>query len=172
MKKVWIIIGLFIVFAVSCKSKSASVIPIKEMKFIMWDMLSADSWYTELSAKDTMARIRKENLNLYQKVFDIHKTDKEQFYASYRYYSSHPDEMKILMDSVNAYGTRLRDSITKANMPKPVPAVAAKPTDTLKAIRPVADTSKNVKKTDTLKPVMPAINNPRVFKKGFIKKQV
>ena len=87
------------------------------MKAIMWDMVCADELYAESATKDSTLKIKKDNFRLYQQVFAIHKISKNTFYSSYRYYQSHPDEYKILMDSLQAYGTLQKNKPIKP-MPK------------------------------------------------------
>jgi len=156
MKKCLIILITAATCVTACKSKK-EIIPVKEMKFVMWDMLVADAWFGDWSMKDSTIRANKENLNLYQKVFDMHHVTKDAFYTSYKYYSSHPDEMKILMDSVNAYGGRLRDSATKANEPKPVPAPV-----------PTKAAKDSTKAKDTVKPVLPNMKASKILRKDLL----
>ena len=90
------------------------------MKVVMWDMLLADNWYAQTAMKDSTAQKTKKNVLLYQEVFSQHSITKEQFYTSYNYYQTHTKEMTILLDSLEAYGTRAR------NKPEPKPATPLK----------------------------------------------
>lgn len=85
------------------------VIPIDTMKYITWDMLKADEWFSRLSLKDSMAAARKADVNMYEAVFKVHKVSSERFFNSYRYYEAHPIEYKALLDSVNALIDRYRE---------------------------------------------------------------
>jgi hypothetical protein len=136
-----IIAFMIVALIISCKSKEKEIISLPEMKLVMWDMLNADALYNQIIIKDSTARINKENLRFYQDVFNIHHITKERFYNSYRFYASHPDNMKILIDSLNAYGGRMRAIEDSIQMRKDKAApLAIKPDSAakkLKAIDPV-----------------------------------
>ena len=100
-----ICIPLFL-FACKAKSDNKSVLPINTMKLVLWDILKADEWYTQTTIRDTLHKRVNENFLYYEEVYKIHHTNKEQFYHSYKFYETHPDQFKILIDSVVAYGDR------------------------------------------------------------------
>lgn len=82
------------------------VIPIDKMKFIMYDVLSAQEMaQSVVNAKDTTA-VKNKTFELYEQVFAIHKITREDFDRSFKFYEAHPDKIKILFDSVTAFGTR------------------------------------------------------------------
>ena len=91
---------------VSCTQKN---IPLNKMKVIVWDMACADELYIEKMQKDSSLIKQKENIRLYEQVFLVHKISKDEFYSSYKFYQEHADQYKILIDSVQAYGTRQRN---------------------------------------------------------------
>jgi len=108
---------LFIsIIVFSCGKSHNSVLSIDEMKPIIWDMLNADNWYMQTSMMDTSFQNKKKNIIFYDKIFKQYDITKEQFYKSYSYYELHPVKMKILLDSVESYGTR-----AKMNLDKPIP---------------------------------------------------
>jgi hypothetical protein len=78
----------------------------------MWDMITADAWMKQQFPIDSIVDSTKRNIALYNKVFSLNKISKEDYYASYNYYKAHPNEMKILLDSVAAFGIRKRDTLT------------------------------------------------------------
>jgi len=107
MRRYW---PYFIVLVISfaCGKNTKSVLPVNEMKIVMWDMMNADNWYNSITLKDSMALKDKRNVALYQQVFKTHQITQEQFYNSYHHYELHPDEMKILFDSLESYATKQR----------------------------------------------------------------
>jgi len=108
---------LFIsIIGFSCGKSHNSVLSIDEMKPIIWDMLNADNWYMQTSIMDTSFQNKRKNIIFYDKIFKQYDITKEQFYKSYSYYELHPVKMKILLDSVESYGTR-----AKMNLDKPIP---------------------------------------------------
>lgn len=90
------------------------IIPISEMKLIVWDIMKADEYYSRLSANDTANRYHNENLRLYDQLFRSYKITREKFYQSYKYYASHPAAFKVLIDSVDAVSRRERDKLNKS----------------------------------------------------------
>jgi len=104
-----VITSLFILSLLSaCSSKGKippDVLNINTMKPIVWDMISTEQ---NIVASDPV-RIDSFKLPLiagYEKVFAVHKIDKNTFYKSFDFYEAHPDLLKVLMDSVSSYGMR------------------------------------------------------------------
>ncbi len=101
-----------IIFVFACKKKSddKDILAINDMKTIVWDMTLADEWFNQIPNTDSLHKTRNMNIQLYEQVFASHNTTKKSFYTSYQYYQLHPDKMKILIDSVSAYGERIKNS--------------------------------------------------------------
>ena len=111
---------IFIAAAIACGKNHSSVLAINDMKTVMWDMLNADSWYAQTTMRDTTGKLYKKNIEWYQQIFLQHDITKEQFYKSYNYYEASPAKMKLLMDSIEAYGTRTKialDHVPAKQMP-------------------------------------------------------
>ena len=106
------LIMLLIVTVFACKKKSddSKTLAINDMKTIIWDMTLADEWFNQISNTDSLHKNRKMNIQLYEQVFASHNITKKNFYISYKYYQLHPDKMKILIDSVSAYGDRIKNN--------------------------------------------------------------
>ncbi len=112
MRKIFACCSL--IFLLSCNSSNSKqndqqIIPINEMKNIVWDMFKADEYYVRISTKDTLDKLQTGNLKLYDQVFTSYGISKKKFYNSYRYYQSHPDLFKTLIDSVDALSKRQRE---------------------------------------------------------------
>ena len=107
---------LFCLPIFGCRNSHTAILSITEMKPIIWDMLNADNWYLQTSLIDTSFRNKKANIVYYNKIFQQYDITKDQFYNSYSFYELHPEKMKILLDSVEAYGNR-----EKMNLDKPFP---------------------------------------------------
>jgi hypothetical protein len=113
MRKI-IAIGILVCFSLTaCKHTDAGKqpLPVQTMKLVMWDMLKADEWYLVRSLKDSTLRTKKENIQLFEQVFQIHGITRDRFYSSYRYYEAHPLEMKVLIDSIDLYAGRERNKV-------------------------------------------------------------
>lgn len=86
------------------------IFPVDRMKVIMFDVISAQEMAQVVANKDTTAA-RQKTFELYQQVFDIYKINREDFFKSFTYYEGHPDQLKVLTDSLYAYGTRKRQEL-------------------------------------------------------------
>lgn len=84
----------------------AEIIPPKEMQEILWDVIRAEALSAEFARKDSTLNEVAETKVLTQKVFEIHKIDSALFDKSYKWYTSHPDVMKIIFDSLNTQNQR------------------------------------------------------------------
>jgi hypothetical protein len=95
----------------SCKSKNStsSILPLDTMRVVIFDFLIADEWHNARVVKDTTEKKFKNSFKMYQEVLDIHKITKGKFDSSFTYYTEHPDKMKILIDTVNSYITKMKD---------------------------------------------------------------
>jgi hypothetical protein len=123
MKRIVFIIATLAAVIIGCKNSRvpASVLPLDSMKIVMFDFLVADQWNNTRMATDTTFIRAKNNLKSYQQVLAIHHITKTVFDSSLSYYEQRPDMFKILIDSVNTYGSRLRDSLAaKPSSPTPL----------------------------------------------------
>ena len=125
-----IIAGLLcIVLIVGCSEKDSipsGVLGKEEMGSILWDMMQADQYASSYLIKDTAkVNLKMETLKLYEEVFRLHKTTREEFRKSFQFYQDHPDITRVLFDSLIARGNRMRsESYTHSSAPPPsVPAV-------------------------------------------------
>lgn len=84
----------------------------------MWDMVTADALVQQQFALDSITNSTKKNIAYYNKIFALNNVSKDEYYDSYNYYTQHPNEMKILLDSLSAFGIRLRDSTNNKKVSK------------------------------------------------------
>jgi hypothetical protein len=100
-----LMISVFI--ACGDKEKSENIIPKPQMEKIIWDLVQADEFVQSFMLKDTnKININAERYKLYEQVFRLHNTTKEQFKKSYDYYASRPSEGKVIFDSLSAKANR------------------------------------------------------------------
>ena len=131
--------SFLLLLLLSCSSNGLpkGVLPSDQMEAVMWDMIQADQYYHEYILKDSLKRdIRSDRFKLYDRVFQIHKTTRENFDKSYAYYSAHPKLMKEIFDSLSDKGSRKLQDLYK-------PAI--KPMDT-------STENKIKRRMDSLKP--------------------
>lgn len=137
--------GLLIVYAcflfTGCKSRDSipdSILPPKKMQLVLLDLMRADQFLADyVLNKDSSLDRKTESIKLYQKIFLIHKINKEIFQKSFSFYRSHPAFLKVIMDSLS-------------KTPELVPGKINKP-------QPVSDTTLKLKKDslsrDTTRPL-------------------
>jgi hypothetical protein len=96
--------GIFLLFALflSCseKEQKQDILPEKEMREVMWDMMRADQYVAAFLLKDSTRNKKAESIKLYEEIFRIHKITREQFKTSFDYYSAQPDLFRPIIDSL------------------------------------------------------------------------
>ena len=108
--KVFLII-IVIVFITGCANnptKKTAILAKEKMQVVLWDIIQANSYTEHFVVKDTLNNVEVENVKMQQKIFMLHNTSREEFYRSYNYYSSRPEMMKTLLDSITIKGERGR----------------------------------------------------------------
>ena len=96
---------LCLLIMISCSEKQEvipkDVLPPQQMEAVFWDYLQADA-YGALLQFDTVKEDTVLNLQMQEVIFKHHKTSKEQFYRSYKYYIGRPKLMEVIIDSMLA----------------------------------------------------------------------
>ncbi len=108
-----IITGMLFLLLSCGSSAKKDILPVNSMKQVVWDMMKADEWFAKTNMKDTLAKKKREDIRLYEQVFTVHHITREQFYTSYRYYETHPESLKELLDSVEALSTREQQKLSQ-----------------------------------------------------------
>jgi len=106
----------FILLAAGCGKSDLpkDLLPPDKMQAVYWDYLKADIFVNEFVRRDSTRNLETESARYQNQVFQLHKTDRKQFYSSYNYYMHHPELMKPLLDSMIEKGqneNKLRDTI-------------------------------------------------------------
>lgn len=109
--------GLWLIM--SCGSKDAlpkDVMPREKMQVVMYDLMrSTEFLNTYVFSKDSNINKQAESQKWHDKVFEIHKISRADFERSFTYYKTHPELMRVLMDSLN------QKEVTAANTAAPIP---------------------------------------------------
>ena len=91
----------------------------------MWDMIQADEYASFYIVKDSTKNLKQETLKLYSKVFSLHKVSSDDFGRSYDYYKGNPAMEKELLDSLQTYGNKMRETnFQKHRLTLPVQPIA------------------------------------------------
>jgi hypothetical protein len=113
MKKV---ISIGIVFLVACSAKQSdkgAILPITTMQQTVFQLMQVDEYLSRQIQNDTTMQPSLEKAQYYQRVFNLNKVDRAQFYTTMAYLDKHPVEMKRLMDSVEALSKREKLELLK-----------------------------------------------------------
>lgn len=110
----WLFFVLLMLSVVIGCGKNArdEVLPQPKMEKVVWDVVQADEFIQAFVLKDSnKVDVSAERNKLYEQVFKLNKTSREQFRKSYQYYLSHPEKNRLLFDSLAAKANRrLQDS--------------------------------------------------------------
>jgi hypothetical protein len=120
MKAVSFLLIVFILTACSSSPVPKGILPPTQMQEVVFDLIKADEFINNFAVKDTNINIRTKRISLYEQVFNIHKTNKQDFYKSYRYYQQHPDKNKILFDTLHSVANRKKIEESKPKFAKPI----------------------------------------------------
>jgi hypothetical protein len=102
-----LIIFSFLFFSCSNnRSVPADVLSKKEMQAVLWDMMRADEMVNYYTNTDSSYKNLHRNLELYQKVFQLHGTTKDEFRRSMDFYQKHPDILQPVLDSLKTFAER------------------------------------------------------------------
>lgn len=102
----------FVLMASGCSDKDSvpkDVLSHDKMEAVMWDVIQAEQYSANFLVKDTpRLDLKMENLRMYDEIFRLHQTSREQFRKSYQYYMGRADLAQVLFDSLVNKGNRLR----------------------------------------------------------------
>jgi len=103
-----IILSFLLLCFFSCSSDTVpkDIIAPKKMEAVLWDVIMADEVADYYVQKDSTLKALDKHVDLYQKLFSIHKITKEQFRHSMQYYEKRPDLLKPIFDSLQKRSER------------------------------------------------------------------
>ena len=94
------IVFVLLVFSCAIKEKKDKILPENKMREVMWDMIRADQYVTDFLLRDSTKKKKDESVKLYDQIFRLHKTTADEFKKSLAYYSSRPDLLQPIIDSL------------------------------------------------------------------------
>jgi hypothetical protein len=106
MKNLILLAVLFLTACASNKQSKETLLPIATMQKTVWQLMQVDEYLSRQTQADTTIQPNIEKAKYYQRVFNLNKVDRVQFYATMDYLDKHPVELKVLMDSVEALSKR------------------------------------------------------------------
>ena len=118
MKTPLFLISCFLLIACSGKNNvPKEIIQPEKMENILWDVIRAQQLSGEIARRDSAINVVAETKMLVQKVFKIHNITSSAFDQSYQWYTSHPEMMRTVFDSLNAQNQRESDLRSKNEKP-------------------------------------------------------
>lgn len=129
----------------------------EKMQLVMWDVMQADDFVREYMVnRDSTLDDTGEYLNMYERVFRMHGTNREEFARSFKYYREHPALMKEIMDSIyNQFQRQPPLVYMPPSTPQPGVDTANKPATTV-------DTSAIKNRRDSIRRLMLDTNRARI----------
>lgn len=119
MRHIAIIILVLVLAACSSRPVPKNILLPAQMQQVVLDLIKADEYINLYLTRDTAINIRQKRSALYQQVFALHHTTREEFYNSYQYYQQHPDKHKEFFDSLYAEVNRPKEMVQPPKMVKP-----------------------------------------------------
>jgi hypothetical protein len=116
MKFLFSIIFLLGSFSCARKEKQEGILPENKMREVMWDMTRADQYVADFLLKDSTKKKKDESVRLYDEIFRLHKITADEFKKSLAYYSSRPDLLGPIIDSL---ATR-KNEFTSPGVDRPI----------------------------------------------------
>jgi len=113
-----IILSAVCCILISCGKKNAvpaDLLQPSKMQLVFWDIIRADALTNQRQKTYTSPEALTANVQLQKQVFAIHGVTREEFYISLDFYKTHPNIMKVLLDSMIAKAAREKITITTNN---------------------------------------------------------
>jgi hypothetical protein len=112
---------ILLLFFAACSNRTeipGDIIPPDSMRRIMKDIIIAGEYSDQYISKDsTRPDKKKANQELFEAIFKIHHTTREEVKKSLSFYESRPDLNKKIFDSLAADANRRR---TELYLPRPI----------------------------------------------------
>jgi uncharacterized protein DUF4296 len=116
----WVAGCMIILFLGGCTNHTKippGIIGKEKMEKILWDMIQADRYVSSfiMTRNVDSPSVKKEKAAImYEKVFRLNGTTRDQFLKSYKFYLGRPDITKIMFDSISARAERQRGDLYKS----------------------------------------------------------
>ena len=115
------LIFILVISVVGCindKKVPGDIIQQDKMRQLMWDLMRADAYVSDFVMKDSTKNQKTESIILYEQIFQMHSTTREEFKKSLSFYESRPDLLKPITDSLRAEEKKILEKQNEARNPE------------------------------------------------------
>ncbi len=101
---------VFIFGLTACQQKvdNKAVYDKEKMLKVTWDLIKANDFAGQFLFRDTTKNLKLESIALFQKVFALNKTTRDEYLFNYKYYVARPKAFHEIMDSMSVRANRDR----------------------------------------------------------------
>lgn len=99
---------LLAIIACQQKARNQFVYDKEKMLRVTWDLIKANDFVGQFVFKDTTKQLKIESIAMFQKVFALNKTTREEYLFNYKYYVARPAIFHEIMDSMSVRANRDR----------------------------------------------------------------
>jgi hypothetical protein len=110
MRSVSCILMFTLLGLLSCSEEPDGKPALSQMEMVplVYQLMLVDEISLDYQNRDSTRRVDSIRSRKYDQVFDLNQVDYKTFKESYDYYLARPDQLKLIFDSVEAYGNRDR----------------------------------------------------------------
>jgi len=110
MRSVSCILMFTLLGLLSCSEEPDGKPALSQMEMVplVYQLMLVDEISLDYQNRDSTRRMDSIRSRKYDQVFDLNQVDYKTFKESYDYYLARPDQLKLIFDSVEAYGNRDR----------------------------------------------------------------
>ena len=127
MKSIFFLLLVSVVVLLSCSEDTGPKPALSQMEMVplVYQLMLVDEISIDYQNRDSTRKLDSVRARKYDQVFDLNKVDYKTFKESYDYYLARPDQLKLIFDSVEAFGNR--DRLARMNPSSAQPVTKPKP---------------------------------------------
>lgn len=127
MKSIFFLFLVSMVVLLSCSEDTGPKPALSQMEMVplVYQLMLVDEISIDYQNRDSTRRLDSVRARKYDQVFDLNNVDYKTFKESYDYYLARPDQLKLIFDSVEAFGNR--DRLARMNPSSAQPVTKPKP---------------------------------------------
>jgi hypothetical protein len=127
MKSIFFLLLVSMVVLLSCSEDTGPKPALSQMEMVplVYQLMLVDEISIDYQNRDSTRRLDSVRARKYDQVFDLNNVDYKTFKESYDYYLARPDQLKLIFDSVEAFGNR--DRLARMNPSSAQPVTKPKP---------------------------------------------